>query len=210
MLDRAEANEPSSSTRRNHTKPLQPPRLIVCSYTQTRRRAHGDGGRQRKSRPIATHPPLRLALRLLPLRLRSARSHTQHSPLSDARLPLLRCQTPLHYHRSSATPGDDVQRRRSSSALSAPAMSNPAIGGSSGPPVGIWTGLLKWSLAQHNVEPHSDVKPMSEEDKKFLRGVCQSKHSTAQRNSGSRAQSERAGAEQSTRRDPQQARWLRL
>lgn len=29
------------------------------------------------------------------------------------------------------------------------------------------------SLNQHNVDPVSDAKPMSEEDKAFLRGVCQ-------------------------------------
>ena len=48
------------------------------------------------------------------------------------------------------------------------------------PNVGIWTGLLKWSLAQTNIEPSSDAKPMSDEDKKFLKTVCQFTCSTAQ------------------------------
>jgi len=39
------------------------------------------------------------------------------------------------------------------------------------PRLGVWTGLLKWSLAQHNIEPQSEAKPMSDEDKQFLKQV---------------------------------------
>jgi len=37
-----------------------------------------------------------------------------------------------------------------------------------------WTGLLNWSLAQVDPEPSQDVRPLSEEDRKFLMAAMES------------------------------------